>query len=196
VISYWDRDFAGRPWFEIFQVWRGGLVFYGGLIGGILAAVFRLRQLKLPIWRVGDCMAPGIALGHVFGRLGCLFNGCCFGLPTGVPWAIRFPKGTTPGDFPVHPTQIYEALLNLALAGALAWFHRKRRFDGQVFALYLVGYALVRAFTEWFRGDYAVRSAPLAGVLTPGQSTGIATLAAGIALYFLLRRARKPDAQA
>jgi phosphatidylglycerol:prolipoprotein diacylglycerol transferase len=188
VISYWDRDFAGRAWFEPFQVWRGGLVFYGGLIGGALAAIVRLRMLRQPLWRYGDCLAPGIALGHVFGRFGCLLNGCCFGHPTDVPWAIRFPVGTTPGNLPVHPTQIYEAVLNLGLAAGLAWFHRRRRFDGQVFALYLLGYSLVRAFTEWFRGDYDVRSAPLQGILTPGQATGIAIFLGGLGLYFVLRR--------
>ncbi len=189
VISYWDRDFADRPWFEAFQVWRGGLVFYGGLIGGILAAVFRLWQLGLPVWKVGDCLAPGVALGHVFGRIGCLFNGCCFGQPTHLPWAIRFPPGVTPGDLPVHPTQIYEALLNLALAGGLAWFHKRRRFDGQLFALYLISYAFVRSFTEWFRGDYGVKSAPLAGIFTPGQTASMVSFLAGVALYALLRRA-------
>jgi phosphatidylglycerol:prolipoprotein diacylglycerol transferase len=194
VVSYWDRDFAGRPWFEAFQVWRGGLVFYGGLIGGTLAAMLRLKWLRLPMWRVGDCLAPGIAMGHAFGRIGCLFNGCCYGHPANVPWAIRFPKGTLPLDVPVHPTQIYESLLNLGLAGALAWFHGRRRFDGQVFALYLVAYAFVRSFTEWFRGDYAVRSVPLAGVLTPGQTTSLATLAAGIALYVVLRRGQSVPA--
>lgn len=190
VITYWREDFAGHPLVEVFEVWRGGLVYYGGLIGGILAAVLRLRWLKLPIWRVGDCLAPGIALGHVFGRLGCLFNGCCYGHPTHVPWAIRFPPGSIPGTQPIHPAQVYEALLNLGLAVSLAWFHRRRRFDGQVFSLYLVAYAFIRSFTEWFRGDYAVRSAPLSGVLTPGQLTSVATLAAGIALYLVLRRGR------
>ncbi len=195
VISYWERDFAGRPWFETLEVWRGGLVFYGGLIGGSLAAIFRLKQLKLPLWRVGDCLAPGIALGHVFGRVGCLFNGCCYGHASNLPWAIRFPKGTLPFDGPVHPAQIYEALLDLALAGTLAWLHGRRRFDGQIFSLYLIAYAFVRTFAELFRGDYSVRSAPLAGILTPGQSTSIATLAAGLALYFVLRRGQSAPAQ-
>ncbi len=188
VVSYWQQDFAAGPWYEALEVWKGGLVYYGGLIGGTLAAILRLRLLKLPIWKVGDCLAPGIALGHAFGRIGCLFNGCCFGRHSDYPWAIRFPVGSIPGHLPVHPTQIYESLLNLALAGALYWFHGRRRFDGQVFSLYLMAYALVRGFTEYFRGDYKVASAPLSGILTPGQATGLGTLAVGIVLYAVLRR--------
>ena len=195
VVTYWKQDFAGHPWHEALAVWRGGLVYYGGLIGGTLAAVLRLRRLGLPIWKVGDCLAPGIALGHVFGRIGCLFNGCCFGRHANYPWSIRFPVGSIPGNLPVHPTQIYEALLNLALAGALAWFHGRRRFDGQVFSLYLIAYAFVRSFTEFFRGDYSVTSAPLSGILTPGQSTSVGTLAGGIVLYLVLRSGQSVSAK-
>lgn len=194
VISYWDRDFAGRPLTEVFAVWRGGLVFYGGLIGSTLATVGRLRWLKQPIWRVADCLAPSVALGHVFGRLGCLANGCCFGRPTDVPWAIRYPRGHE--TFPVsaltatavHPAQLYEAAMNLAFCGVLLWLFRRRRFDGQVFAVYLIGYAFIRTVAELFRGDYSLQSAPLAGVFTPGQTASAIILALGISLWWLLRK--------
>lgn len=193
VLTYWERDFAGGSIFQIFELWRGGLVFYGGLVGAILMAMFRIHQKRLPLWKVADCMAPGIALGHVFGRLGCFLNGCCYGHASDAPWAIRFPSGTIQsGDgtllnHAVHPTQIYEAMLNLGLFGFLMWWHGRRRFDGQVFGIYLVAYAVIRGFTELYRGDYSRISNPANGVLTPGQWAGLVILATGIALLFWLR---------
>lgn len=194
VTSYWERDFAGKPPGEIFAVWRGGLVFYGGLVGAALAGIFRVRQLKQPIWRVADCLAPGIALGHVFGRMGCLMNGCCFGHATTVAWAVRYPRGHE--TFPVgaatatavHPAQIYESLLNLAFFGALMWLFGRRRFDGQIFATYLIGYAVIRTVSELFRGDYSQQASPLAGIFTPGQTASAVILLLGGALWWLLRK--------
>lgn len=187
VISYWDRDFAGRPLREAFAVWNGGLVFYGGLILASLVGLWRIRAMKLPLWTMADCLAPGIAIGHTFGRMGCLLNGCCFGRPTSLPWAIHFPANHSTAGAGLHPTQVYEALLNLAFFGLLMWAFPRRRFAGQIFALYLVGYAILRAVTEWFRGDYDYISRPVAGVLTPGQSTSVLILVAGLALLFVLR---------
>ncbi|MEN9732446.1 MAG: prolipoprotein diacylglyceryl transferase [Verrucomicrobiota bacterium] len=193
VVTYWNESFAGQPWREVFAVWKGGLVFYGGLILAILVGMGRIRSLGLPLWTTADCLAPGIALGHVFGRLGCLLNGCCYGRPTQLPWAIHFPTGHASGGVGIHPSQIYESLLNLAFFIALMWGFRRRRFPGQIFAIYLMGYALLRAFTEWFRGDYDRLSQPLSGSFTPGQSTGLIILVAGIALYFTLKpRAAAP----
>lgn len=202
VVSYWERDFAGKPFGEIFAIWHGGLVYYGGLIGATLAGVAKLWRLKLPIWTVADCLAPGVALGHVFGRLGCLMNGCCYGRPTDAAWAIRYPRGhetfpmTALNATTVHPAQIYEALLNLAFFGALMWLFRRRRFEGQVFATYLIGYAVIRTVAELFRGDYSEKSAPLAGVFTPGQTTSAVILALGISLWWALRARRVNPANA
>ncbi len=85
VISYWKEDFAANPFPEIFMIQHGGLVFYGGLIGAILAGMAYLRWKKLPVWKVADIMSPSIALGYVFGRLGCLMNGCCYGRACSLP---------------------------------------------------------------------------------------------------------------
>lgn len=182
VASYWQRDFAGHPLSEALQIWRGGLVFYGGLAGAFLAATYRLHRLRLPYWKVADVLAPGIALGHVFGRLGCLLNGCCHGRPADLPWAIRYPRGAIPFDTPVHPAQLYEAGLNLLLCGALVWLHARRRFDGQVFGWYLVAYACIRSIAEYFRGDYDRVSEPARLILTPGQATSAVILVAGLGI--------------
>lgn len=193
VISYWKDQFAGKPLGEIFMVWHGGLVFYGGLVGASLAGIHYLRRKKLPLWKVADVVAPSIALGYVFGRIGCLLNGCCYGRYCALPWAIRFPEGHethlagSPAT-PVHPTQIYESLLNLGLYAALAWLYRRKKFDGQVFGAYLVGYAVLRSFVEMFRGDYPASQHYLGGWATPAHLVSFAILAAGLALLLVLPR--------
>ena len=187
VISYWPERFAGQPLSELFMVWNGGLVYYGGFIGAALACIVYARVRKLPLWKLADVMAPSVALGSAFGRIGCFLNGCCYGRACHLPWAVTFPetaRGAPPG-VPLHPTQIYDSLLNLALYGGLAWLYRRKKFDGQVFASYLVGYALLRSFVEAFRGDYPVY---LNGWATPGQKVSLGIFAAGLLLWWGLPR--------
>lgn len=196
VATYWKEKFAGAPWWEIFMLHHGGLVYYGGLIGASLAVILYCRIRKLPLWRLADVIAPSIALGYVFGRIGCLMNGCCYGRECPLPWAVTYPRGhetfptSAPAATPVHPTQIYDAGLSLVLYLFLAWLYRRKKFDGQVFAAYLVCYAFLRSFVEYFRGDYGPRY--LIGALTPAQLISVGILAAGLMLFALLRRQRKP----
>jgi phosphatidylglycerol:prolipoprotein diacylglycerol transferase len=195
VATYWRRDFSGQPWWEVVAVWHGGLVFYGGFLGASLATIVWARVKRERLWAVADVMAPSLALGHALGRLGCLMNGCCYGRPCGLPWAIRFPKHHETQGLPVHPVQLYEAGLNFALFAALAWLFRRRRFDGQVFAAYLLAYAVARGAVEFFRGDYPAYTL---GVLTPAHGVSSLLLAAGLALYFVLRprKGKAPPAAA
>jgi phosphatidylglycerol---prolipoprotein diacylglyceryl transferase len=193
-------------------IWdRSGFVFYGGLLGASAATIVYVRWKKLPLWRIADAMAPSIALGHGFGRLGCLMTGCCFGRVCDVPWAVRFPKRSPAWEMhvdqaqlstdslrslPVHPTQLYEAILNLALFGALAWLYRRKKFDGQVFAVYLLAYSIVRSTVELFRGDYP---SYVAGWITPAHWVSAGLLVAGAVLWWKLPRkpiqsARQSDA--
>ncbi|NBP25321.1 MAG: prolipoprotein diacylglyceryl transferase, partial [Proteobacteria bacterium] len=106
--------------------------------------------------------------------------------------AIHFPADHATGGAAVHPSQLYEAALNLLLClGLIVRQSRGGHVPGQIFALYLMAYAGIRSFTEYFRGDYGVQSAPASGVLTPGQTTSLVIAAAGIAVW-LFRKAR-PD---
>jgi phosphatidylglycerol:prolipoprotein diacylglycerol transferase len=180
VVSYWDKDFAGRPFYEVFMVQNGGIVYYGGLIGASLTCIIFARARKLPLWRLADVLAPSIALGSFFGRWGCLMNGCCYGSPTTMPWGIRFPPGHDSHGQYIHPTQIYDSMLNLALYGFLAWLYRKRLFDGLVFGVYLVLYAILRSFVELFRGDYWMDQ--YWHGLSPGQMVSAGIFVAGILL--------------
>src|SRR3954454_13731650 len=108
------RTFRPDP-AELLTLARSGGVFYGGLILAVAVALWYIRRVGLPLWTTCDVFAPGIALGHVIGRFGCLFAGCCYGRETHVPWAITFhdefarANVGTPLNTPLHPTQIYEA---------------------------------------------------------------------------------------
>ena len=129
--TYWDALvqeplFPRAPWTEIFMVQRGGLVYYGGLIGATLAGILYAWIKQLPLWKLADILAPSIALGYVFGRIGCLLNGCCYGRICNLPWAIHFPRGHETYPNGVHPTELYDALLNLLLYAALAWLYRRK----------------------------------------------------------------------
>jgi phosphatidylglycerol---prolipoprotein diacylglyceryl transferase len=194
VVSYWPEYFAGQPVWEIFMIRHGGLVYYGGLIGAALVVILYARIKKLPVWKLVDILTPSVPLGCVFGRIGCLLNGCCYGRACDLPWAIRFPAGhdTHPAGLPatpVHPVQVYDSLLNLGLYLGLAWLYRRKKFDGQVFAAYLMGYAMTRSFVETFRGDYS--QAHLHGGLTPAHLISIGMFATGAVLFALRSRLRQ-----
>jgi phosphatidylglycerol:prolipoprotein diacylglycerol transferase len=192
VATYWKDEFAGQPLSEIFMIQHGGLVYYGGLIGATIASVIYIRWKKLPLWKTADVLAPSIALGNVFGRIGCLLNGCCYGRACSLPWAIQFPADNPlhPPTTPVHPTEIYDALDNFILYLLLAWLFRRKKFDGQIFATYLIGYAIIRTIMEYFRGDYPPDQIHYG--LTPGELISIPIFIAGLVLGIVLStRARK-----
>jgi phosphatidylglycerol:prolipoprotein diacylglycerol transferase len=196
VVTYWNDEFAGGKFSEIFAIWNGGLVYYGGLIGATIAGMIYIRWKKLRLWKITDIFAPSIALGSVFGRIGCLLNGCCYGRFCAAPWAITFPEGheTHPAGMPaipVHPTEIYDALLNLGLYFFLAWLFRRKKFDGQIFATYLILYAVCRSIVEYFRGDYPADH--VHSGLTSAQLVSIPIFIAGLALAAIL--SRRPPAK-
>ncbi|HEX5030968.1 MAG TPA: prolipoprotein diacylglyceryl transferase [Candidatus Eisenbacteria bacterium] len=135
VLTHWS-DYA-KDWLGVFRLWEGGLMLYGGYILAIAGGIWYVRRAKLPVWRIGDAAAPAMALGIGIGRLGCYFNGCCFGLPTHLPWAVTFPPGSYasyafPGEA-IHPSQIYLALAGVFLFGLLLAMDRKHHFDGWLF---------------------------------------------------------------
>jgi phosphatidylglycerol---prolipoprotein diacylglyceryl transferase len=193
VITYWQDSYAGQPWWEPFMVQKGGLVFYGGLIGASLSIILYARLRRVPLWKLADVLSPSIPLGYVFGRLGCLSKGCCYGSQCALPWAITYPRGheTFPvnadAGMHVHPTQIYDSLLSLGLYLFLAWLYRRKKFDGQIFAVYLLCYAFTRSFVEYFRGDYTADHIH-GGFFTPAQLVSVGILATGLVLFWILRR--------
>jgi phosphatidylglycerol:prolipoprotein diacylglycerol transferase len=152
-------QFSSSPQ-DLLSLARSGGVFYGGLILAVVVAFWYIARHKLPFWTTCDVFAPGIALGHVTGRLGCLAAGCCYGKPTDVGWAITFTNPLaaanvgTPLGIPLHPTQIYEAGAELLILGfLLATERRGRTFPGRTFWLYMLLYAISRFIVEIYRGD-------------------------------------------
>jgi phosphatidylglycerol:prolipoprotein diacylglycerol transferase len=145
---------------ELLSLVRAGGVFYGGLIAALLVGLWLVGRYKLPAWKTADMIAPGIAVGHVIGRLGCFMAGCCYGRPSDVPWAVTFTDPIasanvgTPLNVPLHPTQLYDAGAELViLVFLLATERRGRPFAGRTFWLYMLLYAISRYIVEIYRND-------------------------------------------
>jgi phosphatidylglycerol:prolipoprotein diacylglycerol transferase len=180
---------------ELLSLVRAGGVFYGGLIGAFVVGLWLVRRYKLHLWTTADLMAPGIALGHVVGRLGCLLAGCCYGRPTDVPWGITFTDPVaavnvgTPLQTPLHPTQIYDAGSELViLAALLATERRGRPFAGRTFWLYVLLYSISRFVVEFYRGD------PRGTVMGLSTSQFVSVVLVPVSLFMLWRlRSRLHD---
>ena len=155
-----DFEQFTSSWQEFMTLLRSGGVFYGGLIAAVLVCIYQLRKHQLPLWTSGDLFAPGIALGYMVGRLGCLMAGCCYGKPADVPWAITFTDPVanlnvgTPLNVPLHPTQLYESLAGLVILILLLVLERRgRSFPGRTFWLFVFLYSVSRFVIEFYRGD-------------------------------------------
>ena len=191
------QTFRSNP-AELLSLARSGGVFYGGLILAVGVALVYIRRVGLPLWTTCDVFAPGIALGHVVGRFGCFFAGCCWGKPTNLPWAITFTDPFaaanvgTPLNVPLHPTQLYEAGAELLILILLLTTERfGRRFAGRTFWLYMLLYAISRFIIEFFRGDDNGH----VGIFTTSQfiSVVLAPLAIGMLAYLARRPAPAPQ---
>jgi phosphatidylglycerol---prolipoprotein diacylglyceryl transferase len=184
------RMFISNPR-ELLTLARSGGVFYGGLILAVVVAFWYIARHQLPFWTTCDVFAPGIALGHVTGRLGCLAAGCCYGKPTDVGWAITFSNPLaaanvgTPLGIPLHPTQIYEAGAELLILGfLLATERRGRYFAGRTFWSYMLLYAISRYVVEIYRGD------PRGEILGMSTSQFISVILAPLSIVMLAWLAR------
>jgi len=210
VIFFWN-DFIYGLQHDGLRSLRSGFVFYGGFIAASLTAVAYATVKRLPLAKMGDILAPSIALGHAFGRMGCFFNGCCYGkvCATGFPFGVRFPRilgptgnvvGSPPfvdhlrqglvpmtatASLPIHPTELYEVAGNLVIFAWLSAFFRYRQYDGQVWWLYVLSYGVLRFFVEFFRGDY---DSHYFGALTVGQIVAMVMIAVSIIAMAMLRK--------
>lgn len=194
IITRWSY-FLENP-FEMVRVWEGGLVFLGGPLAVFPFLYFYTRHFKLSIWKVMDILAPGLAISHAFGRLGCLSVGCCYGKPTGSGYGIRFYSDLVDPalrGIPLHPTQIYESAALTVLFLSLLYLFPRRKFDGQVALTYLLAYPVIRSIVEVFRGDQ-IRGFVVEGVLSTSQFISIwIFLGALLALRFRLKRITMAD---
>jgi len=157
-------SYLERP-LDIFKIWEGGLVMYGGFILAVVLGVWKAKRMHMPGWRTLDIGLTAGFLGQAIGRLGCLAVGDDYGRPTDVPWAITFPDPLPAGSafdpelagVPVHPTQLYMAAKALALFLFGLWLLKRKRFHGQVGLALMAGYAVLRSIVEGFRFDSVAR---------------------------------------
>jgi phosphatidylglycerol:prolipoprotein diacylglycerol transferase len=185
-----DPEYRAHP-LEIFSMatLQSAGIFYGGFILALVFAYFYMRAQALPVLSTADLFAPGLALGHGIGRLGCFAAGCCWGKPTHVPWAVTFtsPDTTTgvPLGVPLHPTQLYEALAEGIICLVLLAAFRRAHKDGSIIGLYLVLYGMVRFGVEFLRMHDS--SNPLGGPFTLEQWISLIAAMAGV--WLMLRHA-------
>jgi phosphatidylglycerol:prolipoprotein diacylglycerol transferase len=197
---------------ELLQIREGGLVAYGGFLGGLLASWIYCRVQRIPLLAWADCAVPSLATGLFFTRIGCFLYGCDYGSPSHVPWAVSFPgispmapggspayqlqeqRGLLPPgaahSLPVHPTQIYESLLGLAIFALLMLVRRRRRFSGETFLWFGLSYGVGRFLLEYLRGDDQRGS--LWGLST-SQVISLAIIPLCVAAYVWLLRRWKED---
>ncbi len=184
--------FLSHP-LEVFVLWRGGLVFHGGLVASVATALYFAHRFELP-WRPTlDAISVGMPMGQFFGRIGCFMAGCCYGRPSNLPWAVTFsdPETLCPLKVPLHPAQLYEALLALGVFGVVYAMRTRKRFEGQLTLTYLCLAGWVRFVVEFFRSPEDYRGPVWFGVmpLTQVIALGLA-LVAGACLWWLWWRSK------
>lgn len=166
---------------NLFKVWEGGLVYYGGLLGALAAIYIYCKKHKLSFLRTTDLLAPYLALGQAIGRVGCYFKGCCYGLPMErvMPWAVDYLGALR------HPTQLYSIIANLGVFAALKRIQGLKKKPGFVTASYMLVYPVVRFIIEFFRDEpkylFGLSIAQISGI-------GISILGAALMYYSLKRK--------
>jgi phosphatidylglycerol:prolipoprotein diacylglycerol transferase len=184
----WDR-YVAHP-MDVLKIWEGGLVFYGGFIGATLTSLYYLRKHKMGFLKTADLFMPGLALGHAIGRLGCFAAGCCYGRHTDSFLAVTFPYSSfslAPPGLPIFPSQLFESAAELLIFLVLIFFRRKKKFEGEIFLIYLVLYSVSRSILETFRGD-SVRGFIIPGWLSTSQLISGCLIAIAAVIYFRLHR--------
>jgi phosphatidylglycerol:prolipoprotein diacylglycerol transferase len=175
----------------VFKIWEGGLVFYGGFIAAALTGFWFVNKHKIKAWKMADIAAPGLALGHGIGRFGCLFAGCCYGKPTDSWIGITFTNelALAPKGIPLYPTQIFSSLNELTIFVILILVRPYKKFDGQLFLMWMGLYAAGRFVIEFYRGD---RRGVSVGDLSTSQGIAIAVaITAAVVLATLLSKKKK-----
>jgi phosphatidylglycerol:prolipoprotein diacylglycerol transferase len=175
---------------------QAGGVFSGGLIAALVAAVWYIRRHKMPPLATCDAFAPGLALGHAIGRVGCFAAGCCYGKLTSHVWGVTFTNPLahawvgTPLGVPLEPTQLFESAVELGNFFVLMWILRHKKFDGQVFGAYLFLYGVARYFLEFIRDDPG-RGEVFGGLMTGTQLISICLVITGGLIWWLRGASRK-----
>jgi phosphatidylglycerol:prolipoprotein diacylglycerol transferase len=190
IINDWST-YAAHPG-EIFSLntLQAGGVFSGGLVAAFVVAVWYVRKRHMPPLATCDAFAPGLAIGHAIGRVGCFAAGCCYGKPTNHLWGVTFTNQVahdlvgTPLNQALEPTQLFESAVELANFFILMWMFRRKKFDGQVFGAYLILYGVARFFLEFIRDDPG-RGSVFGGAMTGTQLISIFLVITGGVIWWL-----------
>jgi phosphatidylglycerol---prolipoprotein diacylglyceryl transferase len=196
IINDWSY-YAAHPGgiFSLNTLQAGG-VFSGGLVAALAAAVWYIRRRHMPPLATCDAFAPGLAIGHAIGRVGCFAAGCCYGKPTNHFWGVTFTNPVsnalvgTPLNQALEPTQLFESAVELANFFVLMWIFKRKKFDGQVFGAYLILYGVARYFLEFIRDDPG-RGSVFGGIMTGTQLIAIFLVITGGLIWWLRSGAPK-----
>jgi phosphatidylglycerol:prolipoprotein diacylglycerol transferase len=199
--EYWGEDI--KTLWDVAQYWKGGVVYYGGIVGGVAAFFFYWKLRPFPVRPYMDVLAPSIAVGTLFGRLGCFLNGCCYGDLCRLPWGVSFPVNSPPWlqqvhlgligqgelhSLPVHPTQIYSSIDAFVIFILLTAYFPLRRRDGEVLGVLMLAYPLSRFVIEYLRNDEGVF---YAGMTISQTISVVLLLATGLYWAWLSTRPRE-----
>jgi phosphatidylglycerol:prolipoprotein diacylglycerol transferase len=187
---FYHRAGGLEPWYEPIAIWHGGMSFHGGLIAVMIALLLWCRQRRAPFWNVADCLARVTPIALFLGRLANFINAELVGRPTSLPWGVIFPGE----DFPRHPSQIYEALLEGPLLLVILWFiaTKYRPRDGRIAAAFLILYGLARFAVEFTRQPDPQIGFIAFGWLTMGQALSAIIVVLGAILFCV--PSRRPTA--
>jgi phosphatidylglycerol---prolipoprotein diacylglyceryl transferase len=185
------RAYAEHP-SDIFSLatLQAGGVFSGGLIAAFAVAWWFLRKHQMPALATCDAFAPGLAMGHAIGRIGCFAAGCCYGKPTAHFWGVTFTNPLaqqlvgTPLNEALEPTRLFESAVELSIFFLLTWMLKRKKFDGQIFGAYLFLYGVARFFLEFLRGDPG-RGSVFGGVMSGTQLIAIGLVFTGALIWYL-----------
>lgn len=177
-LQYYLED----PW-EMLRIDHGGLIFYGGIVGGFVMVLILSRRWQMPVLELTDFTLTGLPLAHAIGRIGCFLNGCCYGSVARLPWAIWMQGAYR------HPTQLYESLANIMIYLLLLRLYLRRPSRGLPTAAYLLAYPPIRFLLEFIRGDERMRAGPL----TVAQWISLFLVASGLVVLFRVWRRSGSD---
>ena len=197
VLQYWGVRV--HSFWEIFEIWKGGIVLYGSILGGTISFFLYRALRRFPLLPMLDVIAPAVAFGIAIGRIGCFLNGCCYGDACNLPWAVRFPQNSPPWESEVarnlippdaahslwlHPTQLYSTIDGLILFLLLSAYFPIRRRDGEVMGLLMLTYPVTRFLVEHLRNDEGI----FAAGMTISQLISVGLFASGIVFWIYLSR--------
>ena len=182
VTVFWKKPLA------VFAIWEGGLAIHGAILGGLLVSFIFARHHRINLPKFLDTLAPSLILGQAIGRIGCFFNGDAHGYPTTMPWGLVYSPESIAGQIypglPLHPTQLYEMVLNLIIFGVLWKLRKKLNVGGHLFLLYVILYSAARIFVEHFRADKLTYF----GNYSAAQTIGVIGIVLGVTLMFYLKK--------